>query len=155
MDWARAWGIDAERFWERHPSRLSGGEKRRVALAACSVFQPPLLLFDEPTAGLDFPGRESLRQRLVQLAQEHLVIVVTHDPAELLADAGSVLVLAEERALWYKSTSEFLAAAFADRDVYPLPDWYRQAVAPRRTTDRLLPVLTAQAVHQWLKDEVA
>ncbi len=151
MDWARAWGIDAEAFWGRHPSRLSGGEKRRVALAACTVFQPSLLLLDEPTAGLDVSGRQSLKQRLVQLSREHVVVVVTHDPSELLSEAGSVLVLGEGKSNWYATAGEFLAAAWLDQEVYPLPEWYRRAVEMRPERGKTLPALSAHAVAAWVK----
>jgi ABC-2 type transport system ATP-binding protein len=63
--------------------RLSGGWARRLQLAACLVHSPPLLLLDEPTAGLDATARHDVWRRLAALAARGVgVIVSTHDLAE-------------------------------------------------------------------------
>jgi len=68
------------------PGSLSGGERRRVALARALAVQPRLLLLDEPFAGIDRPGRERLRAVLMEMLRERRVptVVVTHDREEAL-----------------------------------------------------------------------
>lgn len=127
-DWLSRWGLPADGFWGRNPLTLSGGEKRRAALAACTVFRPPLVLLDEPLAGLDGEGQDSLLAVLARLAAEALVIVVTHDVEAFLPHARGLLVLGGGVGEWFGSGRLFLAAALERPDLFPLPDWYRMAV---------------------------
>ncbi len=91
--WLKRWGVTPDLFWQRPPLTLSGGEKRRVALAACTVFRPPLVLLDEPLAGLDGEGQDHLLSVLAGLASERVVVVVTHDVEPFLPLARTLLLL--------------------------------------------------------------
>lgn len=66
------------------PQSLSGGQQRRLALAVQLIRQPQLLLLDEPTAGLDWSMRRQLTNLLAKLKQHWSLLVVTHDPGDLL-----------------------------------------------------------------------
>ena len=77
---------------------LSVGQKKRVALAGAMVLRPEVLLLDEPTAGLDWPGTEALLRTLDDLSAEGTAIVAaTHDTEALLGWASRGVVLAEGR----------------------------------------------------------
>jgi energy-coupling factor transport system ATP-binding protein len=62
------------------PEQLSGGQQRRLALAAQLLRDPRVLLLDEPTAGLDWSVRDGVLELLLTLAQERALLVVTHEP---------------------------------------------------------------------------
>ncbi|MCM1984394.1 ABC transporter ATP-binding protein [Lyngbya confervoides] len=66
------------------PQSLSGGQQRRLALAVQLIRQPALLLMDEPTAGLDWSMRQQLTRLLAKIKQHWSLLVVSHDPVELL-----------------------------------------------------------------------
>ena len=128
-EWLEKWDLPVGQFWDRHPMKLSAGEKRRVALAACTVFLPELILMDEPTAGLDHEGRLALRQRVCELARDHIVILITHDPEFFLEESGSVLLMQEGSARWFGGGRDLIAASLRDERLFPLPDWYRNALS--------------------------
>jgi energy-coupling factor transporter ATPase len=73
-------GLDPEAFIKRDPLRLSGGEKRRIAIAGILAMQPELIIFDEPTAGLDPVGAQRIEALiLAQKAENRTTITITHD----------------------------------------------------------------------------
>jgi len=80
----------------RHPRDLSEGQRLALALAIVLAPAPPLLLLDEPTRGLDYPGKARLVQLLAELAADgHCVVAATHD-VELVAQVATrAVVLAE------------------------------------------------------------
>lgn len=66
------------------PHALSGGQQRRLALAVQLIRQPNVLMLDEPTAGLDWSMRIQLAKLLAKLKKHWTLLVVTHDPGELI-----------------------------------------------------------------------
>ncbi len=86
--------VGAPGLGEAHPSELSGGEARRVALAAALAGEPDYLLLDEPTAGLDAPTKRAVLSLLADLREDGLgLLVVTHDLGAVAALGGDGLVL--------------------------------------------------------------
>lgn len=82
-------------FEERMPAELSGGQRQRVALARAVVFQPRVLLMDEPLAALDLKLREALRFELKKIHSQLgcTIVFVTHDQGEALAMSDRIAVM--------------------------------------------------------------
>lgn len=91
-------GLDPEAFGRRSPFELSGGQRRRVAIAGVLALGCSKLILDEPTAGLDPGGRRDLLRLLTRLNRSGMtVLMVTHDMDELAQVARRALVLSEGR----------------------------------------------------------
>jgi energy-coupling factor transport system ATP-binding protein len=106
-------GLPYEEFRTRYTYALSGGQKRRVAIAGVLALEPEAILFDEPLAGLDPRGRRDLLQLISRLKHEHdLTILITScslaDVAEL---ADTVAILHEGRVLLSGHVREVLTHA--------------------------------------------
>jgi NitT/TauT family transport system ATP-binding protein len=82
-------------FEKHYPHQLSGGMRKRVSLAATFVYQPRILLMDEPFSALDVQTRNLMENELLDLWQEHRksVLFVTHDLEEAISLADRVVVL--------------------------------------------------------------
>jgi energy-coupling factor transport system ATP-binding protein len=88
-------GLD-DSFLLRSPFELSGGERRRVAIAGILAMQPKVLILDEPTAGLDPEGSELMMKLFTTLHQQGMTIIfVTHDMDLVLKHATDVMVMSE------------------------------------------------------------
>lgn len=92
-------GLPHEEYAMRSPFELSGGQKRRVALAGVLAMSPSILILDEPTVGLDAGGREEFYAYLKRIkAQQGVTIVlVSHDMAEVATLADKLYVLHDGR----------------------------------------------------------
>ncbi|MBQ6848008.1 MAG: energy-coupling factor transporter ATPase [Clostridia bacterium] len=87
-------GVKPE-FFEKSPFDLSGGEKRRVAIAGVMAMKPQVIVFDEPTAGLDPKGREDVMEiiRSYRKATNATVIIISHSMEDMAALADKVIVM--------------------------------------------------------------
>jgi NitT/TauT family transport system ATP-binding protein len=92
-DWLKRVGLGA--FGDRFPHQLSGGMRKRVALAQTLVLNPPILLMDEPFSALDVQTRQLMENELLDLwsADRKSVVFITHDLEEAIALADRVVVL--------------------------------------------------------------
>ncbi len=92
--------------------QLSGGQKQRVALARTLVMKPKILLLDEPLSALDGVIKESIKDKIKQIAKEfHLTtIIVTHDPEEALSLSDKVMILGGGTILQYAKPDEIIHA---------------------------------------------
>ena len=91
----------SEEYETRSPFEISGGEKRRVALAGVLAMDPEILILDEPTAGLDPAGREELLQELDSLktGRQMGIVIVSHSMEDVAKLADRILVLSRGRIL--------------------------------------------------------
>ena len=95
-------GLD-ENYLEKSPFDLSGGEKRRVAIAGVMAMEPQVLILDEPCAGLDPKGRETILSliRNYQKNTGSTVLVVSHSMEDISKIATKVLVMNESKLAYY------------------------------------------------------
>src|SRR5699024_8375196 len=87
--------LGLEEHLSKRIGQLSGGQKQRVALARTMVMKPKILLLDEPLSALDGVIKESIKDRIKEIAREyHLTtIIVTHDPEEALTLSDKVVIM--------------------------------------------------------------
>ena len=114
---------------DRHPRDLSEGQRLALALAFVLTRRPPVVLLDEPTRGLDYPGKHALAETLRGLAEEdRAVLVATHDVEFVAQVADDVLVLAEGEVVSRGPVREVVAQspAYAPQVTKVLgPPWLR------------------------------
>ena len=83
---------------DQRPHVLSGGEKRRLAIAGVLAMHPEILIFDEPFTHLDYPGTREVLSHIIKLNQSgHTVLVTTHDLEKVIAHADRLALLFEGR----------------------------------------------------------
>ena len=87
--------VQLEGFGDRYPKQLSGGQQQRVAIARALVFNPPLLLMDEPLGALDKKLREQMQIEIKRIQNQTgiTVIYVTHDQEEALVMSDQIIIL--------------------------------------------------------------
>ncbi len=107
---ARLVGVRDDQL-EKSPFELSGGQKRRVALAGVLAMEPKVLVLDEPTAGLDPAGRENL---MANIREYHrlkgaTIVLVSHSMDEIARNADRILVMKSARILMSGTPSEVFA----------------------------------------------
>lgn len=91
-------GLDYEKYKDESPFDLSGGQKRRVAIASILAMQPRYLILDEPTAGLDPQGRDEILGELRKIYEsddELTVVVVSHSMEDIAKIADRVIVMSD------------------------------------------------------------
>jgi len=134
--------------------QLSGGMKRRVLVAQALVHKPPIIVLDEPTAGVDVELRQTLWQFVARLNKEgHTVLLTTHYLEEAEALCGRIAMLKRGRVVALDDTSALLKAASGNVLVFKTDDLLPPQVADiARITGRIVQVSTenAQAVERVL-----
>ena len=85
----------AEKFWKVSPFELSGGQKRRVAIAGVLAMEPKVLILDEPTAGLDPQGRDEILNQIRKLHDEKgiTILLVSHSMEDVANYADRLIVM--------------------------------------------------------------
>ncbi|HLI87476.1 MAG TPA: ATP-binding cassette domain-containing protein [Ktedonobacteraceae bacterium] len=127
-------GLPYEDFRSRYTYALSGGEKRRVAIAGVLALQPKVIVFDEPTAGLDPRGRRELLDLIVTLKKRHnlTIVYVSASLDDVIGLADIIHILDRGRLVFSGAPREILARAdeLAALDI-EMPETARIALALR------------------------
>ena len=110
---ARLVGIRDEQL-NKSPFELSGGQKRRVALAGVLAMEPKVLVLDEPTAGLDPSERIRFRNLISELASDRIVLLSTHIVSDVESAASQIILMKDGKFL-VTGTAEELIASCPDR----------------------------------------
>ena len=134
--------------------QLSGGMKRRVLVAQALVHRPPVIVLDEPTAGVDVELRQTLWQFIARLnRQGHTVLLTTHYLEEAEALCGRIAMLQQGRVVALEKTSDLLRQASSNVLRFKTDQALPPALAAEaRVTGRVvqLPAHNANEVEQWL-----
>jgi NitT/TauT family transport system ATP-binding protein len=140
---ARAWlaRVGLAHHGHRYPHQLSGGMKKRVALAQTLILDPDILLMDEPFSALDVQTRQLMENELLELwsADRKSVVFITHDLEEAIALADRVIVLS------------------AGPETHPIGEYPIDLPRPRDVAEiRLTPRFVELHRHIWhtMRDEV-
>ena len=104
-------GLDYDVYAKRSPFELSGGEKRRVAIAGVIAMEPKILVLDEVAAGLDPEGREDILKLIKKLQKEKCptVILISHNMDDIAYLADRILVLSKGKAEFLGTPKEVFA----------------------------------------------
>lgn len=104
--------LELDTSHDQYPSQLSGGMQKRLALARAIVTRPELVLFDEPTAGLDPLRRNAVFTMIVKYQRQFgfTAVIVTHDVPEALATSDHVALLDGGRICFTGTSAEFSAS---------------------------------------------
>ena len=134
--------------------QLSGGMKRRVLVAQALVHKPPIIVLDEPTAGVDVELRQTLWHFIARLNKEgHTVLLTTHYLEEAEALCGRIAMLKNGRVVALDRTSELLKAASGNVLVFKTDSALPDALAAQaRVTGRVVQLAAndAQDIEHYL-----
>ena len=90
--------VGLQDFADQRPHLLSGGEKRRLAIAGVLAMNPRVIVFDEPFASLDYPGIRQVLKHILDLQQSgHTILVTTHDLEKIIAHADRLVLMQNGR----------------------------------------------------------
>jgi ABC-2 type transport system ATP-binding protein len=129
--------------------QLSGGMKRRVLVAQALVHRPPVIVLDEPTAGVDVELRQTLWQFIARLNKEgHTVLLTTHYLEEAEALCGRIAMLKQGKVVALDRTSALLAGTASTMLRFKTDDALPAAVAPQaRVTGRIVQLTAHDAAE--------
>lgn len=104
--------LGLDKHLNKQIEELSGGQKQRTALARTLVMKPKILLLDEPLSALDGVIKESIKQKIKEIARDFKLttIIVTHDPEEALTISDKVLILNEGKIAQFDKPEEIIKA---------------------------------------------
>ena len=141
-----------EAMLDKSPFELSGGQKRRVAIAGVIAMEPEVLVLDEPTAGLDPRGRDDILARIQDYhrAKNASVVLVSHSMEEIARNVDRIVVLSDSHVFMEGTPRQVFARADELEQVgLDIPQVTKVALALRR---RGLPVDTAVYTVEALRD---
>lgn len=118
-------GIDSS-YYEKSPFEISGGEKRRVAIAGIIASSPSILVLDEPTVGLDPNGKKEILDLIKKIHEKGTtIIIVTHDMDVVMEYASKVVVLKDSRFIKMVTPSELFNSKDLSNYSLEIPSFYK------------------------------
>ena len=118
-----------EKYFTKSPFELSGGEKRRVAIAGILAIDPDILVLDEPTAGLDVKGSKDILSLIKKMHENgKTIIVVTHD-MELVMKYCELVFVLKDGQLAYQGPANKLFDSITEDSAIEIPPLYQLAKA--------------------------
>ncbi len=146
-------GLDAE-LLDKSPFELSGGQKRRVAIAGVIAMEPQVLVLDEPTAGLDPRGRDDILARIQEYhrARNASVVLVSHSMEEIARNVDRIVVLSDGKVYMEGTPAQvFARSAELERVGLDVPQVTKVATALKRRGLSIDPaVYTVEALERQL-----
>lgn len=131
-------GLDPEVYAGRRVTQLSGGQQQRVAIARALVFEPSMLLLDEPFAHLDYKVKMRLLTELRRIQRETgaTIVYVTHDQEEAMLVSHTIAIMREGRIVqvgppeevYEKPSDKFVAGFFGEANIIPLENGSRYVI---------------------------
>lgn len=110
-----------EDYWYRSPFELSGGQKRRVAIAGVLAMEPEVLILDEPTAGLDPKGRDEILNQVAKLHKErHMTILLVSHSMEDVAKYVERLIVMNQGSVMFDGTPKEVFAHYRELEAVGL-----------------------------------
>lgn len=150
-------GLDAT-YYEKSPLELSGGQKRRVAIAGILAMNPKVLVLDEPTAGLDPKGTEDMMALFSRLNKEmgKTVLMVTHDMENVYTYCDDVVVMEKGQVKLHDSSRHFFSDPKKCREVNILPPYIVRMKEMLQQRGFMIPdsVVTMDELASYIAKEV-
>lgn len=149
-------GLDPERFSSRSPFDLSGGERRRAAIAGVLAMRPKYLVLDEPMAGLDPLGRREILSLLEKLRTESgcTIIMISHSMDDIANHATKVLVLEQGSVFLYDTPQVVFSHAEELQKIgLSVPSIKKLCIElNQRGVDIPQTICTEQAFMNWIRE---
>lgn len=112
-------GLDYEQIKDKSPFELSGGQKRRVAIAGVVAMRPKVLILDEPTAGLDPKAHEDVLKTVQKIhdEEENITVIVSHNMDDVADMSDKVLVMNKGQVFLFGTVDEVFAKGDELREI--------------------------------------
>lgn len=121
-------------FADKNPHILSGGEKRRLAIAGILAMNPQIMVFDEPFSNLDYPGvKQVLSQILILHKNGHTIIITTHDLEKVICHADHLIIMEKGRIVKNGVPNEIISEV--EKFGIRMPCAYRWGMKPESWAD--------------------
>jgi len=149
-------GLPPYEYARRSPFELSGGQRRRVALAGVLAMQPEILILDEPGVGLDAEGRADFYTQIQALREQGITIVlISHDMAEVASLADQLFVLHQGRLVMQGAPREIFAQPEELRDYGLAPPPLSSLLMRLRQRGLDIPseIMTVDEAYQFLRQK--